>query len=107
MDHVNWRVVPDGEAPEGWAVTGFTSFIDGGQRFCANGWNAYAQADNQGQLWTTLQGSGRATVKYRDCWAEGFVGLYVNGEKKDETDEENPGVQSTYRCCSGIALLNI
>ena len=105
MALVNWQDVQDRAAPNGWMATGFNRGIGDG-RECANGWTAFATAEDQGEMWTILQGSGRATVKYRDCWGEGFVGLYVNGEKKDQT-EENNSVQRTYRWCSGIAPLNI
>ena len=71
---------------------------------CAGGWNAYANSANQGELKGPMVGAGRATVVYRDCWSSGFVGLYVNGELLDKT-EENNAVQKTFRWCSGSVPL--
>ena len=31
--------------------------------------------------------SGRATVKYKDCWGEGSTGLYLNGNLVDRADD--------------------
>ena len=94
---VDWANVVDQKAPAGWQVKGFSGNV-GDARKCKHGWNAYAGGRSQGQLYATMKGYGRATVKYRDCWGEGFVGLYVNGEREDQT-EENNSVQRTYRCC--------
>ena len=97
---VDWKTASDSTAPEGWTISGFSSNV-GDLRDCANGWNAYATLANQGELTGVMQGAGRATVVYRDCWREGFVGLYVNGEKMDQT-EENNGVQKTFRCAGSV-----
>ena len=96
---VDWQTAADNTAPEGWSIAGFNGNV-GDSRDCAGGWNAYANSGNQGELTGVLQGSGRATVVYRDCWSEGFVGLYVNGALLDQT-EENNAVQKTFRWCAG------
>ena len=92
---MDWQTAADNTAPEGWSIAGFSGTV-GNQRNCAGGWNAYANSGNQGELTTTMVGFGRATVVYRDCWSEGFVGLYVNGALVDQT-EENNAVQKTFR----------
>ena len=94
-NEVDWQTAADNTAPDGWSIAGFNGNV-GDSRDCGNGWNAYANSANQGQLTGVLQGSGRATVVYRDCWSEGFVGLYVNGALLDQT-EENNAVQKTFR----------
>ena len=96
---VDWGTATDSTAPEGWTITGFNGNV-GNSRDCSGGWNAYANSANQGELAATMGGAGRATVVYRDCWSEGFVGLYVNGALLDQT-EENNAVQKTFRWCSG------
>ena len=85
---VDWMKVPDKVAPTGWQAIGFSGHV-GNQKLCGNGWNGYAGGANQAQLITTLKGQGRATVEYRDCWKQGFVGLYLNGKKIDVTDTNN------------------
>ena len=93
---VDWKTVADGpKAPPGWTTGGFNGNV-GNQRKCGNGWNAYATGGNQGRLYAKMKGSGQATVRYRDCWSEGFVGLYLNGVKKDQTGNKN-GQLRTYR----------
>jgi hypothetical protein len=92
---VNWATVTKGPtAPPGWTTSGFNGNV-GNDKGCANGWNAYANGANQGSLVGTLEGNGRATVVYADCWKEGFVGLYVNGVKKDQT-ADSTGAVKTY-----------
>ena len=92
---MDWGTAADNTAPSGWSITGFNGNV-GDSRDCAGGWNAYANSANQGELAATMVGAGRATVVYRDCWGSGFVGLYVNGELLDKT-EENTAVQKTFR----------
>ena len=93
---VDWAHASDAKAPVGWHVVGFNGNVGNGRK-CKNGWNAYANGSNQGQLYATMKGSGIATVQYRDCWSEGFVGLYVNGLKMDQSST-NDGKLQTYRC---------
>ena len=92
---VDWQNVEDSKAPEGWATAHLTSNI-GNFKYCANGWNAYARMQTQGELYVTMEGYGYATVTYRDCWGDGFVGLYLNGNLIDKSPENN-GNQRTYR----------
>ena len=35
------------------------------------------------------------TVKYKDCWGQGFVGLYIDGVKKDQTATNNRNAEKT------------
>ena len=42
-----------------------------------------------------MKGAGRATVEYADCWKSGFVGLYLNGVKKNQTGT-NDGILTTF-----------
>ena len=93
---MDWKKVPDTIAPAGWQAIGFSGDV-GDQKLCGNGWNGFAHLSNQAQLVTTLKGQGRATVQYRDCWKQGFVGLYLNGEKLDVT-ETNNGKLRIFRC---------
>ena len=97
---MDWANVLDAKAPAGWHAQGF--YVEGvsDQKLCGNGWNAYAGQNKQGQLYATMIGSGRATVQYRDCWSEGFVGLYLNGLKIDQSST-NDGKLRTYRCTKG------
>ena len=92
---VDWKNAVGPEAPDGWSAEGFLGMVTG--RDCKGAWRAFADADAQGKLFGTLRGSGRATVTYKDCWSSGFVGLYVNGAKKDQT-ETNSGAQKIFRC---------
>ena len=96
---VDWANVLDAKAPSGWHAQGFFGHVSD-LRLCGNGWNAYAFLGDQGQLYATMIGSGRATVQYRDCWSEGFVGLYLNGLKIDQSST-NDGKLRTYRCTKG------
>ena len=100
---MDWQTAADNTAPAGWTISGFNGNV-GDSRDCGNGWNAYANSANQGQLTGVLQGSGRATVVYRECWDYGYVGryvgLYVNGVLRDQT-EENTSEQKTFRWVSG------
>lgn len=70
---------------------------------CANGWNAYGVRELQGQLYATMKGYGRATVKYRDCYGQGFIGLYLNGIKIDNTPKKTTQLR-TYRCSASMSL---
>ena len=81
---VDWQTAEDAKAPNGWAVWNFQEHA-GNLRSCANGWNAYAYLQDRGQLYATMKGYGRATVKYRDCWGEGFVSLFLNGRQIDKS----------------------
>ena len=99
---VDWANVLDDKAPAGWHVKGFNGNV-GDAKQCKYGWNAYANGGKQGQLYTTMTGAGRATVQYRDCWSQGFVGLYVNGKKKDQSGTNN-GKLRTYRSYSRLTL---
>ena len=92
---MDWANVADGTAPTGWIVAGLNNEV-GDERLCGNGWNGFASGTNQGRLLAKMKGQGRATVKCRDCWSEGFVGLYVNGNRVDATTE-NTGELRTYR----------
>ena len=85
---MDWFTATDKVAPAGWQGIGFSGHV-GNQKLCGDGWNGYAGGANQAQLITTLKGQGRATVEYRDCWKQGFVGLYLNGKKIDVTDTNN------------------
>ena len=93
---VDWKNAVGPQAPDGWTAEGFDKGMSG-RGNCAGAWTAVANADAQGKLFGTLNGSGRATVTYKDCWSSGFVGLYVNGAKKDQT-ETNSGAQKIFRC---------
>ena len=98
--YVNWKIAKDLQPPPGWKTKGFSGHV-GNFRFCGNGWNAYARWDEQGQLYAKMKGAGRATVNYRDCWKEGFVGLYLNGKQLDKSPENNGHVR-TYRCSACV-----
>ena len=102
---VDWANVLDDKAPAGWHVKGFNGNV-GDAKQCKNGWNAYANGGSQGELYATMTGSGRATVQYRDCWSQGFVGLYVNGVKKDQSGTNN-GQLRTYRWFTQSSRLSI
>lgn len=92
---VDWAAVTDGPtAPPGWVTRGFNGNV-GNSRGCASGWNAYANGGHQGELVATLKGEGRATVQYADCWKEGHVVLYLNGVRKDQT-QDGTGAVKTY-----------
>ena len=93
--HVDWENAEDSKAPEGWTNLGLTNDA-GNRKSCARGWNGYARLKEQGQLYATMKGSGRATVEYRDCLAQGFASLYLNGKLLDKT-EENNGKLQTFR----------
>ena len=93
--------MPDGPAaPAGWEATGFNGAV-GDTGDCKDGWNAFAYSSNKGKLFATMKGSGRATVKYKDCLKGGFVGLYVNDVQKDHTETETGNLR-TYRCSGGV-----
>ena len=101
---MDWAMVPDGPAaPAGWEVIGFTSNF-GDKRSCKDGWNAFANKldGKQGKLRATMKWRGRATVKYKDCNQASFVGLYLNGVRKDQAEpkDDNP---RTYRCSAVAA----
>lgn len=85
---MEWATVPNygifAGAPEGWEAAGFNGNV-GGLRACTDGWNAYANLADQGSLSTTLVGAGQLVVTYKDCWGEGFVGMYINDVKIDQT----------------------
>ena len=93
---VDWKTAADKVAPAGWTASGFNGHIFFSNK-CDNGWNAYANRDDQGQLYAMMKGYGLATVKYRDCWGEGFVGLYLNGQKIDNSSTV-ASEPRTYRC---------
>ena len=59
---VDWAHASDAKAPVGWHVVGFTGDVGNGRK-CKNGWNAYANGGNQGQLSARMTGSGIATVQ--------------------------------------------
>ena len=69
---------------------------------CASGWNAEGAQMYEGQLYATMKGYGRATVKYKDCYAKGFVGLYLNGIRIDKT-LFGTGQLRTYRCSASMS----
>ena len=81
---VDWQTAKDSVAPEGWAIWNFQEHA-GNLRACGNGWNAYAYMQERGKLYATMKGYGRATVKYKDCWGEGFASLYLNGKPIDKS----------------------
>ena len=97
---MDWKNSEDAVAPFGWTAKGFAGHV-GDMRKCAGGWNAYAPGQSQGQLYTRLKGFGRATVKYRDCWSQGFIGVYLNGKQIDESST-NSGEQRTFRLGIGM-----
>ena len=99
---MDWVKVVDKAAPAGWQAIGFDGDV-GDHDLCGNGWNGYADGSKQAQLMTTLKGQGRATVEYRDCWKQGFVGLYVNGKRMDTTGTNN-GDLRIYRCIGCVRL---
>ena len=94
---MNWKTAKDNTAPAGWKIAGFHGTV-GDLRLCKNGWNAYANAKDQGTLSATMKGSGTVTVKFRDCWKEGTATVYLNNKQKGVTKDNKKGQQKTVRC---------
>ena len=98
---VNWQTAPDGVSPgPGWEVSGFAEYNVGDQRQCGGGWNAFAQTKEkgswaQGTLSTKMKGVGSVTIQYRDCWKEGSVTVYLNGEQKGQTGDHTGEIVTT------------
>lgn len=92
---VDWKNVEDLKAPKGWTNLGLTGTA-GDSKNCADGWNGYARLKAQGQLFATMKGYGRATVKYSDCYGEGFAALHLNGKQLDKSPK-NTGEVRTFR----------
>ena len=93
---VEWKIAEDAKAPEGWTSWGLDNSA-GNLGGCGNGWNGYAHFREKGQLAARMTGSGRATVKYKDCWGEGYAGLYLNGILMDKSPA-NTAETRTFRC---------
>ena len=93
---MEWATAEDSNAPPGWKMIDFNGKVENLES-CANGWNAYAPGNLHGHLSARMRGSGRATVKYKDCLGEGFIGLYVNDRRVDKTPT-NTGELRTFRC---------
>ena len=92
---VDWKKVQKGATPPGWQSNGFSSRSQDHKDQCKNGWTGFADGGAQGELFAKMKASGTATVKYRDCNAGGFIGLYVNGVQIDKT--VNKAQQKTFR----------
>ena len=99
---MNWKIAKDSKAPQGWTNLGLTGKVDDSEVDCANGWHGFARNKAQGQLYATMKGSGRATVKYKDCLGQGFATLYLNGKQLDKS-ETNSGKLRMFRSlqCAG------
>ena len=93
---VDWATVPDQKAPAGWVGEGFIKGF-GDRENCANGWSALAGISQTGRLFTSLKGSGEATAKYSDCNKGGFVGLWLNNKRIDQTKQGTDEVRE-FRC---------
>merc|ERR1719271_881759 len=91
---VNWKTAADNKAPKGWKISGFNGNV-GNSRLCANGWNAYANGNNQGTLSAKINGSGTVTIKYRDCWKEGHASVFLNGKLKGQSANKNGALKTT------------
>ena len=98
---MDWHTAEDSKAPEGWTNLGLRSHA-GNSKNCGNGWNGYARLNAQGQLYAKMKGLGRATVKYSDCYGEGFATLYLNGKLIDQSPE-NTGEVRTFRCLDCVS----
>lgn len=101
---VNWKTAQKGATPPGWQSNGFNSKSQDHKNNCKNGWTGFADLSAQGQLFAKMKAAGKATVKYRDCNAGGFIGLYLNGAQIDKT--VNKAEQKTFRC-SFEAILTV
>jgi hypothetical protein len=96
LEAKGWKKAPDSPGwpivPKGWKGSGFKGGAGHkGKRGCSDGWAAFANKKKHGQLETTLQGSGTATLHYGDCWGEGFATVYLNDKKIDETERNSGG----------------
>ena len=100
---MDWKAAEDKTAPAGWTANGFDGRILDLLKKCTNGWNAYANKGDQGHMYAMMKGYGVATVKYSDCWGEGFVGLYLNGKQIDRSPK-NASEPRTYRCSGRVTF---
>ena len=87
----------------GWTANGLDAYVPDGQFKCGDGWNGFSYYELQGQLYATMKGYGRATVKYRDCKGEGYVGLYLNGIKIDNSPI-GTGQLRIFRCSARMSF---
>ena len=100
---VDWKNIDDSKAPKGWTTVGLTGNA-GDSKNCADGWNGYARLKAQGQLFATMKGYGRATVKYSDCYGEGFATLHLNGKQLDSSPK-NTGEVRTFRYVGSLSFI--
>ena len=98
---MDWQTAPDGTAPEGWKIWNLDEHA-ADLRNCGNGWNGYAFMQDKGQLYAKMKGHGIATIKYRDCWGEGFAGVYLDGRRIDKS-ATGTGELRIFRCAACIA----
>ena len=99
---MDWQTAEDSTAPEGWTNLGLDNDV-GDFESCGDGWNGYARKKTQGQLYATMKGAGRATVKYRDCLGEGFATLYLNGKQLDKS-QKNTGKLRMFRSLGSLGI---
>ena len=92
---MDWQNAQDSQTPEGWTNVGLDNRVDDHVN-CVDRWNGFSSSDAQGQLYATMKGSGRATVKYKDCLGQGFATLYLNGKQLDKS-ETNSGKLRMFR----------
>ena len=92
---MDWATAEDSKAPPGWKLESFDGEVENLES-CANGWNAYAPGESHGHLMSRMRGSGRATVKYKDCLGEGFIALYLNDRRIDNSPDRT-GELRTFR----------